>query len=553
MPTIAPVIPTTMPAAIPTAIPTAMPAPATPTAVPDAAAQQRGAGDVDVDGARHGGTLNVASMRGIGHQDVHYDVSAALAAWGPGLAYSRLMRFKGGPDVELPSLAVECDVCAGWTMVDGETFEFRLRDGVVWQDLAPVNGRALTAGDIAFSYGRQREDGAPNAPLLRLIDAVEAPSDDLLRIRIRAADADFLRALADGHSKIVAREAVALSGHLRGGPTVGSGAWVFMGDGGGSEHVFERNASYYEAGLPYLDRLRVHVIPDAATAYAAFRVQRLDAHRLRAGEWAALLEQTPDAGERALDYMETGAGMEVAFKATAPPFDDAGARRAAMYAMRPWRAIDDIWGGKAHVAQGMPLAAADWALSDDELRGYFGDPERGRELLAGVGRALPIAVTISAGDFGPEHPEYLAHAERIAEEMRAVGFAPEVELLNRRRFGEDVWFGGDYQMYAGPAAPVSHPNGYLLAMLSGGGAWNTTGHMDAGLDAAIAAQAQEYGAAARAALAREAQRLALDGGYRFMPAAAVSTWAWRRGVRGFHPNFAGSEYGHWGRVWLDGG
>ena len=134
----------------------------------------------------------------------------------------------------------------------------------------------------------------------------------------------------------------------------------------------------------------------------------------------------------------------------------------------------------------------------------------------------------------------------------AVGFAPEVELLNRRRFGEDVWFGGDYQMYAGPAAPVSHPNGYLLAMLSGGGAWNTTGHMDAALDAAIAAQAQEYDAAARAALAREAQRLALDGGYRFMPAAAVSTWAWRRGVRGFAPNFAGSEYGHWARVWLEG-
>ena len=219
-----PVIPTAMPVVIPTAIPTARAAPATPTAVPDALQPEpRGTGTGDE--PRYGGTLNVASMRGIAHQDVHYDVSAALAAWGPGLAYSRLMRFAAGPDVELPSLAVECDVCAGWTMVDGETFEFRLRDGVVWQDLAPVNGRALTAGDVAFSYGRQREEGAPNAPLLRLIDAVEAPSDDLLRIRIRAADADFLRALADGHSKIVAREAVALSGHLRGGPTVGSAAF----------------------------------------------------------------------------------------------------------------------------------------------------------------------------------------------------------------------------------------------------------------------------------------------------------------------------------------
>ena len=151
------------------------------------------------------------------HSDVHMEVSAALAAWGPGIAYSRLLRFRSGDGVELPSLSVECEVCIGWEMTGGTTFEFRLRDDVLWQDLQPVNGRQLVADDIAYSYERQRSEGMPNGALLNIVDAVEVESQDLLRINIFAPDTDFLGALADGHSKIVAREAVELSGDLRAG------------------------------------------------------------------------------------------------------------------------------------------------------------------------------------------------------------------------------------------------------------------------------------------------------------------------------------------------
>lgn len=536
-PTNAPASATPMTAPVATAsLPTA-----TPAALPTEAPPQTKSDGVD----RYGGTLNLVSRSGIRHQDVHRDVSAALAAWGPGMAYSRLMRFKSGADTALPSLAVECELCADWTMVDDTAFEFKLRDDVAWQNLPPVNGRRLVASDIAFSYARQREEGAPNAPLLHIIDAVEAPADDTLRIGIQAADADFMSALADGRSKIVAREAVALTGDLRAGPTIGSGAWVLVETQPDAVHIFERNADYFEPDAPYVDRLRIQVIADAGTAYAAFRVGGVDVHRLQPSEWADFREQQP--GASMLEYEESGTGLEVAFNATAPPFDDVRVRQAAMLATRPWDAIADIWQGAARLAQGMPLARADWRLPDDEMRGYFGDPARATRLLADAGAALPLDVVISVGDFDAP---YLRHAERIADEMRAVGFAPQLDVVNRRRFGEEVWFGGEYEMFAGPTAPVSSPNGYMLAALSGKGAWNSTGHSDAALDALIEAQAQEYDGDLRAKLAREAQRLALQNGYRHMPAAAVSLWArWPR-VQGFHPNFAGLEYSHWARVWL---
>ena len=136
------------------------------------------------------------------HLDVHSEVSPALAAWGPGIVYSRLMRFREG-DAELPSLAVQCEVCSNWEMTDGVTFEFMLRDDVMWQDLPPVNGRRLQASDINYSLERQRAEGMPNGVLLHMVDAVESLAEDRLRITLLAPDADFLVALADGHSKIV--------------------------------------------------------------------------------------------------------------------------------------------------------------------------------------------------------------------------------------------------------------------------------------------------------------------------------------------------------------
>jgi ABC-type oligopeptide transport system substrate-binding subunit len=132
-----------------------------------------------------------------------------------------------------------------------------------------------------------------------------------------------------------------------------------------------------------------------------------------------------------------------------------------------------------------------------------------------------------------------------------VGFAPEVQLVNRRDFGEKVWLGGDYQMFVGPTAPVAGPNGFLLPVLHSNGIWNTTGHRDKVLDALLETQAVSTDAVLRSQAIGEIRERVLLKAYRFMPAARVAIWTWRTRVRDFHPNFAGSEYYHWARVWLD--
>ena len=455
------------------------------------------------------------------------------------------MRFKNGASVELPSLSVECEICREWKMTDATTFEFSLRDDVMWQDLQPVNGRRLVASDIAYSYERQRQDGMPNGALFHSVDDVEAPDDDLLRVKLLAPNADFLMTLANGHTKIVAREAVDLNGDLLKGPTVGSGSWIIEEADSDLASSFRRNENYFDEGAPLLDRFRIHTIVDEDTAYAAFRVNNVDVHRLRPDQWNEFSQQKPDASM--LAFKETGRGLEVGFKSTEPPFDDLKVRQAAMLSMRPNRAIEEIWQGAAYLTQGVPLAEADWRLDDAEIEAYFDDHAAARELLAEAVEILPVPVVIQAGDFGAE---YRAHAEDIASAMQSVGFEPRLELVDKRQFGERVWLGGYYQMFVGPTAPVASPNAYLLTVLSGDGAWNTTGHRDETMDALILAQAGEYDSAKRRELVLEVQHLALKNAYRFLPGASVSLWAWWPHVQGFEPNFAGTEYSHWERVWL---
>ena len=322
-----------------------------------------------------------------------------------------------------PSLAVECELCESWTMEGDRTFVFKLRRGVRWQQIPPVDGRELTAEDILFSYRRQAQSGWPNAPLIQGIESMEAVDPYTLRISLTAPDADFLLALADGHTKIVAREAVELNGDLREGPTIGSGPWMLTGTQRGNLHTFERHPGYFEKGLPYADQVVINIIEDAKTRSAAFAVDLLDVIDVDPLDWERLLQRRPQAPF--LLTMDTGTGLEVGLKASAPPFDDVTVRRAAFQAMDPWLAIKDIWSGQRFVSLGAPAPGPGWLLPETELREFFGEPavrprpsvreDRARD---DSGRRLRRQIP------GPR-PAYRPGAE-------SCGFAPTVHVVNRR-------------------------------------------------------------------------------------------------------------------------
>ena len=551
------VVPTSASALAPTAVSAATPTPptATPTSVPTPTPEPTATPIVATprpvpsvrptpDPRSRGGVLNLSSQQNIAHQDVQQDASPALTSWGPGIAYSRLMRLD--TDVPTPSMSLECDICADWTMESPTSYLFDLRDDIEWHDLAPVGGRPVNAEDVIFSYQRQSSPDFPNAALTRNIVALEYLGPHTLRIRFKLPDADSLLSLADGHSKIVAPEVAPLDGDIREGPTIGSGPWIFDNASPDGFHVFSRNPDYFEPALPLADGLKIMILTDDDTRSAAFQTGMIDIHEMNPQEWEQHIQRLPNAP--VLEIPQPRIGIEVAFKTTAPPFDDARARRAVMLSLDPVRLIAEQWEGFGFVGAGFPVASPNWLLPESDISARFNDSESAKSLLRDVGTASRDPVTITVGDFGQSRLDY-AHA--VSTSMQSVGFDTRVEIVNRRQFGENVWLQGDYQIMVGPPAPISTPNGYLLTALHSDGAWNSAGHSDQALDAMIEAQAIETDPVKRTELIHRIQNHTLDQGYRFMPFSRVAIWTWQPYVRDFHPNFALSEYHHWSKVWIE--
>ena len=474
------------------------------------------------------------------HLDVHQEVTEALLSLGPGIAYSRLLRLRSGPDAVLPSLAVECDLCSHWDHPDSLTYVFHLRPGVRWHNIAPVNGQELTAQDVVFSLDRLRTPEWPGAALLHATASVEAIDSLTVTIRLAYPDADFLVALANGLSKVVAPEAVALHGDLREGPTVGTGPWILEQDGP-EGFQFEANPDYYERGLPELQQLRIVPIPVASTRLAALLAGRVDLTTVDKEGWDRL--QSLQTQLRRGVFPQPGTGIILGLRATQPPFDRLEIRQALFQALDPWRALGGVWQGQGDVAVGLPVVSGDWLLSREEMRSYLANPSRVDALLARAGVSPPLAVALTVADFGDR---YLALGEEYQAMLQDAGFQISVKQVNPRVYAEEVWSEGAFQAFLGPAPPVHTPNAFLFGLLHSQGRWSLTGYADEELDRRI--EEQSVAEEGRGELVREIQRYVLDKAILFMPVTGSSLWVWQEWVQGFAPNFAASEYFHWARL-----
>lgn len=490
-----------------------------------------------------GGSIVAITTADITHRDVHQDVSVTLASRGPGIAYSRLLRLRTGVDITQPSLLLECDLCQSWEMLDPLTYRFHLREGVRWQDIPPVNGRKLTAEDVVFSYQRQRTEGWVNSSLLLAMNTVEAEDDLTLRVTLKFPDTDFLLALADGRTKVVAREAAEALGELREGPVVGTGPWIWLRTEKGVGSEFEANPDYFEEGLPFARQLSFKVIKDPDTRVAAFLTGLVDVYDALPQEWTKL--QAIGGEYQTVLSKEGGLGLVLAMNVSRPPFNDEDIRRAVFKALDPWAYLNDVWGGRGFVSSGVPVVESSWLLSRQEGEAFFTDSTTVERVLDDADTAFEFVLA----DFGDL---YLEAGMRIERELREAGFDPSLKVLNPVEYSEQVWQRKDYQLFVGPVPPTSSPNSYLFSTLHSGGQWNLLAHRDSALDELIESQQElSFNSSERREAFQAIQRRLLDQAYMFGLGANGTLWVLQDGVRGFYPNTALSEYSYWAKTWLE--
>ena len=469
------------------------------------------------------------------HWDVHLSTSPTLAAFGPGIVYSRLLRFDSQAQ-EYPTSSTECDICSSWEYRSSNTYIFTIKNDVFWHDVPPVSGRRMDVNDVVYSINRQRDPKNPNSQLLKSIKTVEALSQKKIKIELHQPDADFLFDLANGLNKIVAPEAVNSTGDLKQGPVIGTGPWIWDGTRQEIGYFFQANHQYHEPDMPGLDKLRILNIPNEQTLVAAFMTKKIDLIETPNEYLYDILKLDQDISH--LIYQETGVGLEMALNTSRTPLDQPLVRKAVFNAIDPWTAIDNVWEGLGFVSSGIPTSEPTWELSTTELRNYLGNQEKSLNFIESLPEArIPLELTIA--DYGDK---YLEYGNYLGDQLRDAGFDITTSVINPTDYPERIWYGGDYQMFIGPTAPAATANMYLLSVIHSKGKWNTHGYKNSSLDSLINNQSTTNDRNERKTIVLDIQRELMKNSVRFMPLTKVSTWVWWPKVGNFNPNLTANEY-----------
>ena len=181
-----------------------------------------------------------------------------------------------------------------WSMPDDTTFIWNIRQGVYWDNKAPVNGRELDAYDVEWNYHRYfglgdfTEDG-PNAAVSAVhwgveIESVTATDKWTVELKLTKPQFDVLGRFLHNYYFVHAPEQIEKYGDAKDWRNlVGTGPFRLTDFVEGSSATWEKNPNYWgydekfpENRLPYIDELRSLLMPDMSARLAALRTGKLD-------------------------------------------------------------------------------------------------------------------------------------------------------------------------------------------------------------------------------------------------------------------------------------
>lgn len=215
---------------------------------------------------KRGGALRVGS--GIYPSTFDHPTFAALT--GDGHCYNQLLKLGKGGKL-MPDLAED------WETPDPTTFVFHLRKGVKFQDLAPVNGRELTAEDVVFTVERSQKPEFLTKQLWTNLASITAPDKYTVKATFKQPFAPALFHFATSVMGVLSHEVIDKFGDLKDPKSrIGTGPFMLTEARRDEALVYKRNPNYFEEGLPYLDEIQVVIIPDRLGRIVALRSGQID-------------------------------------------------------------------------------------------------------------------------------------------------------------------------------------------------------------------------------------------------------------------------------------
>jgi ABC-type transport system substrate-binding protein len=320
-----------------------------------------------------------------------------------GLTSNRLVRYLFSDEATNPGdLSLRGDLAESWTAsADQRVWTFKLRQGVKWQNLPPVNGRELTAADIKYCFEAYAKEGVQTLTFQE-IEAMETPDKHTLRVHLKTANALFAHNLAEPIALIFAKEVLEEDGDLK-KRLIGTGPYIMKEHTRKVRVVLQRNPDYFDKGRPYVDEYIILSTPDAATRLAAFRTGQSDFIWLASPSEVETARKT-NPNVLVQSFHNTLAPFGLALAQDKPPYNDVRVRRAISMAIDRQKQVDTVFEGHGIPGWGVPyIYYQDKAPTLKELGPWWQyRPDEAKKLMAEAGQAKGFETTLFYYEYFPQ-------------------------------------------------------------------------------------------------------------------------------------------------------
>jgi len=237
------------------------------------------------------------------------------------------------------------------TSADGLTWEITLRDGLKFHDGTPVLAR-----DAVASVARSNRRNPLGQALALRIDEMSAPSDKMIRIRLKKPFGLLPDALAQYTTAVMPERIAKTDANSQIPEVVGSGPFKFLASERipGARIVMERNADYvprpaggadsFTAGpkVAHFDRVTWTIMPDPATAMAALQNNEIDWWENPTVDLIPTLQRNRNL---VLENKDPAGSIGcLRFNHLMPPFDNVKIRQAVQMAMNQREVMEAVAG-----------------------------------------------------------------------------------------------------------------------------------------------------------------------------------------------------------------
>jgi peptide/nickel transport system substrate-binding protein len=377
---------------------------------------------------KYGGTLPFASIvPALANLDPILSASAMVHQVASNV-YGKLMKVSRKNDDQNAQVLYP-DLATTWEVADPTNWTFHLRPGVKFHDVAPTNGRDLTADDVKYSLLRAATDKSSQfRGGYSSLDSIQTPDKQTVVLKLKNFDALLLNNLSGHYGWVVSHE-------LADGPglknnMVGSGPFIFQNWEQDSVINLKKNSNYYLKGIPFIDQLKLLQIASQDDRIAALRSgQNMDQGSITVADYARLKDDHSLKFQR-YSVVEP---RVIFMNYKEPLFQDPRVRQAISLSIDKNAILKIVNQGEGLWRGVISNQNAGWTLSQDELKSkdYFlrQDVAEAKQLMSAAGQGGGFETDLT---YNSSYPEFYKNEVQYAQQaLAAIGI--KVNLVGQEQ------------------------------------------------------------------------------------------------------------------------